>query len=111
MKRSEMVMLMTDFYNTIPDNASTYHEMDVLLSRIQYLGMLPPHLHTAKLTGNIWELEDDEIPYSVQDTILEVVSKDFWEHMDIPYGKSIVEEVNAEIKELNRIVDILKEIE
>ena len=58
MKRSKMVDIMVDFYNTIPDNSSTYHEMDMILSKIQRLGMLPPSTYKTKVIvdgGSDWE--------------------------------------------------------
>lgn len=96
MKRNDMVKSMVEFYESIPDGASSYHKMDMLLSRLERLGMLPPEAADFNI-GNNWELEDK---WTVE-----------YESSEIPYGKSVVEQVNAEIKELNRIVDILKENE
>lgn len=42
MKRTDMVKSMVKFYESIPDGASSYHKMDMLLSRLERLEMMPP---------------------------------------------------------------------
>ena len=71
MKRNEMIEHMINFVESTPRKASTYHKMDMLLSRMERLGMKPP-LRIPKLTEygepngfNIgeftWQAEDDDI--------------------------------------------------
>lgn len=53
MKRTDMVSGMVEFYESIPEGASSYHKMDMLLSRLERLGMLPPPDDSEAVTGNI----------------------------------------------------------
>lgn len=53
MKRSKAVETMVEFYESIPEGASSYHKMDRLLSRLERLGMLPPPDDSEAVTGNI----------------------------------------------------------
>lgn len=68
MKRSEMVEEMINFYISIPNKASVYHKMDMLLSRMERIGILPPpHFgNLPKIEGNnvnaSWE-EEDSTPW------------------------------------------------
>lgn len=67
MKRIEAVETMVDFYESIPEGASSYHKMDMLLSRLERIGMLPPEngLITYDIYNNVrycrkWESENEE---------------------------------------------------
>jgi len=40
MKRSEMIQEMINLYNSTPVEASDYHTFDILLSRMERLGIL-----------------------------------------------------------------------
>ena len=42
MIRDEMIQYMIDFFKSTPKDASDYHKMDMLLSRMQRLGMKAP---------------------------------------------------------------------
>jgi len=42
MIRDDMIEEMISFVNSIPEGASEYHKMDMLLSRMERLGMLAP---------------------------------------------------------------------
>lgn len=61
-----MIENMILFTQSIPENASDYHKMDMLLSRMERLGMLPPpHFgNLPKIEGNdvhlSWESEDEK---------------------------------------------------
>ena len=39
MKRTELIAELVKFYDTIPDEASSYHIVDMLISRAEGLGM------------------------------------------------------------------------
>lgn len=65
MKRTEMINEMVEFYESIPDGASSYHKMDMLLSRLERLKMLPPvngiynPMTLGRLGENKWEPENE----------------------------------------------------
>ena len=42
MTRNEMIDEMIKFVESTPNEASDYHKIDMLLSRMERLGMLPP---------------------------------------------------------------------
>jgi len=42
MERNEMVDHMINMIESTPEEASMYHRMDMLLGRMERLGMLPP---------------------------------------------------------------------
>ena len=42
MTRNEMIEQMINFAKSTPEDASNYHRYDMLLSRMERLGMLPP---------------------------------------------------------------------
>lgn len=88
MKRSEVVNLMVDFYNTIPDDSSTYHEMDMLLARLERIGLHPPETYMKGLP----EVEGNKVVLAWDD-----------EDEEELYGESVVAEVNTDIKRLNDI--------
>lgn len=56
MKRSDAINQLVHFYGSIPDGASSQHKMDMLLSRIERLGMLPPR-YTKTLTDDERDME------------------------------------------------------
>lgn len=66
MKRSKMIELMIKLYDSTPERASSYHKMDMLLSRLERFGMSPPpHFgNLPEIEGNnvniSWEEEDEE---------------------------------------------------
>lgn len=85
MRRSEVVNIMKELYNDIPDGASSYHKMDVLLYKLERLGLHPPETYMKgmpEVDGNKVVLEWDD------------------ENEEELYGESVVAEVNADIKAL-----------
>lgn len=69
MKRSDLIKELMDLYNSIPEEASSYHIVDILIGRAERLGMLPPtftkpiHIvnglaYTHYLV-NEWDLEEE----------------------------------------------------
>jgi hypothetical protein len=98
MKRNDMVESMVEFYESIPDGASSYHKMDMLLSRLERSGMLPPEAADFNI-GNNWGLEDK---WTVE-----------YESSEIPYGKVISDRINVELLKMrdtmvSECYDILK---
>lgn len=60
MKRSEMIEHMINLIESTPEGASMYHRMDILLSRMERLGMSPPpYCKQAPVSSAEWELGDD----------------------------------------------------
>lgn len=60
MKRSEAINQLVHFYESIPDGASSQHKMDMLLSYIERLGMLPPEIKNPLVKQNnaiVWAQE------------------------------------------------------
>lgn len=72
MKKSELIIELAKLYDDIPENASSYHICDILISRAVRLGMLPP-----KRERNFTQKEVDELnksnstfrDYSVKETV------------------------------------------
>lgn len=68
MTRNEMLTVMVELYNDIPEGASSYHKMDILLGKIQRLGMSPPEVFGIKVEDELksfsvsryWEEENEE---------------------------------------------------
>jgi len=60
MKREDMIEEMINFYNSTPEEASDYHTFDMLLSRMERLGMKPPccECFPGKMIM-AWEDEDE----------------------------------------------------
>jgi hypothetical protein len=88
MRRSEALEAMIRLYNTIPDKATTFHKMDMLLSRLERIGLNPPATYMKGMS----EVEGNKVVLTWDD-----------EDEDVPYGKSVVKEVNADIKRINDI--------
>jgi hypothetical protein len=61
---------------------------DALLSDLEFIGMFPPETYMKGMP----EVEGNKVVLEWDD-----------EDEDVPYGKSVVEEVNADIKKLNDI--------
>ena len=62
MKRSEMIDQMINFHKSTPEGVSDYHRFDMLLSRMERLGILPPAttiFNTNDDNFPTWEDEDD----------------------------------------------------
>jgi hypothetical protein len=58
--RVEAVNKMKDFYESIPEGASSYHKMDMLLSFMQRnLGVLPPASYTSPGVAYDCEWKDE----------------------------------------------------
>jgi hypothetical protein len=92
MKKSKLLSLLKQDIKDADGNLDLQASM--VLARCLSVGMLPPATYMTnmpKVEGNrvvlAWDNEDDE---------------------DVPYGKSVVEEVNAEIKRLNKIIDFFE---
>lgn len=85
MKKSELLALLKQDIEDADGDLDLQARM--VLARCESVGMLPPEAADFNI-GNNWEPEEE---------------------VETLYGKSVIEEVNAEIKELNKIVDILKE--
>lgn len=65
MRRSEALEAMIQIYNTTPDKATSYHKMDMLLSRLERIGMMPPKLNADSRQEVYfdlyeWEPENEE---------------------------------------------------
>lgn len=90
MKRSEIVNIMKELYNDMSDGASSYHKMDVLLYKLECLGLHPPETYMKGLP----EVEGNKVVLAWDD-----------EDEDELYGESVVEQVNADIEALNKRVD------
>lgn len=60
MKRTEAVETMVEFYESIPEGASNYHKMDMLLSRLERLGVQPPIIYDESFYYYEWESENEE---------------------------------------------------
>ena len=67
MKRTEMIKKILDFYESIPEGACDYHKMDMLLSRLERLGMLPPPDGVEAVTSDIVYAYYDERVISDED--------------------------------------------
>ena len=64
--RVEAVKSMEDFYKTIPEGASTYHKMDMLLSFLQRnVGVLPPASYLSP--GTAYDCEWKEEPVNEEE--------------------------------------------
>lgn len=62
MKRIEFIEKLAKFLDTFPEGCSNYHICDMLISKAEKMGMLPPD--TLAKNGfeyeNKWEEEDEE---------------------------------------------------
>lgn len=85
MKKSELLALLK---RDIEDAANDLDlQARMVLARCESVGMLPPEAADFNI-GNNWEPEE----------------------VETPYGKSIVEQVNTEIKELNKAMGEIKNL-
>ncbi len=85
MKKSELLTLLKQDIKDATGDLDLQASM--VLARCLSVGMLPPDAVDFNI-GNNWEPEEE---------------------IEEPYGKSVGKEANILIKELNRIVDSLKE--
>ena len=121
MKRSEMLAIIYDaFFDCldIPNESFVTNKKfdEYILDKIEKAGMIPPEAADFNI-GNNWEPEEPRVEelnkigkrisnqidaelLKSRDTLVEQCY-DILKEYEIPYGKSVVEQVNAEIKKLN----------
>lgn len=109
MKRSEVLDEITFILDKEVGDLNFPSISEVILNKIEELGMLPPPDEIDAVTTNIvYAYYTDRVEASDE------INKNYdrpnisklWEpENQQPYGKSVVEEVNAEIKALNERVD------
>ena len=60
MTRDEMIEYMSNLVESTPEDASMYHRMNMLLSRMERLGMVPPNQYACTNEFRFeWEPKDD----------------------------------------------------
>jgi len=72
MKRSEFILMLTEFLDSFPEGASNYHICDMIIGKAEREGMLPPtrhrfmtHNEASRLNSlgfiKIYDIDDDII--------------------------------------------------